>query len=259
MIDLHCHILPAIDDGAPDIETSVLMAKMAYEAGTRFIACTPHIVPGKYDNQASNIGPLVRKLQKELDRQEIGVTLAIGADIHITPDIVDGLQSGRLPTLAGSRYFLLEPSHHVLSPNLVKFCMQIMSSGYVPILTHPERLTWITGHYDVICALDEAGVLMQLTAGSITGRFGSAAREWSMRMLEEERVDLIASDGHDTRKRPPVMSSAASQIKDLVGEVAAKRICVDVPKSILLNETVIKVSKGAAGRKPKAKSKLGWL
>lgn len=261
VIDLHCHILPAIDDGSPDIDTSLQMARMAYQDGTRYIACTPHIVPGKYNNQASNIGPAVQKLQSELDRHEIGITLAIGADIHLAPDIVEGLNSGRLPTLAGSRYFLFEPPHHVLPPNLVKFCLQILAAGYIPILTHPERLTWIEGHYDVICALDDAGALMQLTAGSVTGRLGKSAQHWSERMLGENRVDLIASDGHDTKNRPPMMSNAVTQIEQLLGPATARSLCHDVPKSILLNESVKKtVRTGSADkRKSKLKSSLTWF
>ena len=170
------HLLPGIDDGAKDLETSLEMARMAVEDGTTVLACTPHIYPGLYMNDQSGIKAQRDKLQKALDVYHIPLKLVVGADAHLVPELLDGLQSGRVPTLNDSRYFLLEPSHHVPPPHFEASVFQICAAGYIPVLTHPERLVWIEDHYPVFVNLARRGVWMQLTAGAILGKFGKRAR-----------------------------------------------------------------------------------
>lgn len=231
-------MLPGIDDGAADMDIALEMARIAVADGISHVACTPHITPGIYDNTAETIRSELERLRKALAANSISLELSVGADIHVTPDLIDGLETKRYPTLANSRYFLLEPPHHVLPPRLDQHCGDVLKSGYVPILTHPERLTWIEDHYAIIRRLDEAGVLIQLTAGSITGRFGERAQYWSERMLLEGRVDLIASDGHNVRGRPPKMANARRRIEELLGEEAAHRMTMTTPQLILENGDV---------------------
>jgi protein-tyrosine phosphatase len=236
LIDLHCHLLPGIDDGAGDIETSLQMARMAAADGIKVVACTPHILPPVYNNTAADIISRTRALQAELVRSSIDIKLIAGADIHVRVDLAELLGETPSPCLQGTRYFLFEPPHTVLPPNLDMFCKSVMAAGYIPILTHPERLTWIEQHYDLICALDEIGVVIQLTAGSITGTFGKRALYWSERMLDEGRVDIIATDAHGTRGRPPILSAARSAVSTRLGEAAAKAMTVSNPARILKNE-----------------------
>src|SRR5690606_33768464 len=108
-----------------------------------------------------------------------------------------GLRQGRIPTLSNSRYFLFEPPHHVAPPRLEEAAFNLLAAGYVPILTHPERLTWIESHYAVFKRLAHSGVWMQLTAGALYGKFGARPRYWSERMLDEGLVHIVASDAHD--------------------------------------------------------------
>ncbi len=118
MIDLHCHLLPGIDDGAPNLDTSLAMARIAVADGIKLMACTPHIYPGMYDNNGPAILQAVAELQARLEEADIPLRLIGGADTHIAPDLVNGLQTGRVPALGKSRYFLLEPPHHVAPPRL---------------------------------------------------------------------------------------------------------------------------------------------
>lgn len=236
MIDLHCHLLPGIDDGASDLETSLQMARMAVEDGIRITACTPHITPPVYANTAAEIINRTRMLQSELDRHGIDLKLVSGADIHVRVDLIDLVQQSPSPCLQGTRYFLFEPPHAVLPPNLDLLAKSVIRAGFIPILTHPERLTWIEQRYDVVCALDELGVAVQLTAGSITGTFGKRARYWSERMLDEGRVDIVATDAHGIRGRPPVLSAARDEIARRLGEDAARAMTTLNPAHILKNE-----------------------
>ena len=221
MIDLHSHILPGIDDGAIDLEMSLSMARMVIEDGTTQIACTPHFMSGVYDNSIQIVSKIISVVEAAFRDHDINLNLIRGGDIHIAPDIADGLTNGILPTIGESRYFLFEPPHHVLPPGIVALCKGIMGTGFIPVLTHPERLTWIENHYDVICQLDKLGVVVQLTAGSVVGSFGKRALYWSERMLDEGRVDIIASDAHNIRSRPPGLSRACGVIATRLGNETA--------------------------------------
>src|SRR6185312_8015218 len=125
VIDLHCHLLPGIDDGSSDLEMSLAMARMASKDGIRTIACTPHIYPGLYENTAEGIRKAIARLQAELNKRAIPLRLVEGADVHLQPDLVKEIRAGRVPTLARSRYLLLEPPHHVAPPNFEASVFQL--------------------------------------------------------------------------------------------------------------------------------------
>jgi protein-tyrosine phosphatase len=233
VIDLHCHILPGIDDGAGDLSISLDMARAFVADGVTHVACTPHILPGLYHNSGPQIRDAVRQLQGVLAAEGIALQLVPGADNHVVPDFVAGLASGHLLTLADTRYVLVEPPHHVPPPRLEEFFFGILAAGYVPILTHPERLSWIGGHYDAVRRLAGAGVWMQITAGSLSGAFGRNARYWAERMLDEGHVRILATDAHDTRRRPPNLSEGRDLAAARVGAREAEHLVVTRPMGVL--------------------------
>jgi len=235
MIDLHCHLLPAIDDGAVDLETSIAMARMAVQDGIRVTACTPHIMPGVYENRGADIRAAIVRLQQALDDHDIPLQLVTGADVHIAPDLVGGLKSGRILSLNDSRYFLFEPPHHIAPPRLEQLAFDVLSAGYMPLITHPERLTWIESHYDVIKKMAHGGAWIQITAGAVTGRFGRRPRYWSERLLDEGLVHILATDAHNLRNRSPVMSEARDAVAERLGEQAAIDMVQTRPEGILNN------------------------
>ena len=233
MIDLHCHMLPAIDDGASDLTVSLAMARMAAADGIEVTACTPHIMPGVYDNHGTDIRQAVRGFQAVLDEAGIALKVVCGADAHLDPSLCDGLRDGRVPALNDTRYFLFEPPHHVAPPRLDHAAFDLMAAGYQPVLTHPERLTWIEGHYDLMRRLMRAGVWMQITAGSLTGRFGRRPRYWAERMVDEGLIHIVATDAHDLTKRPPLLAEAREALVGRVGEDEATHMVVTRPRGIL--------------------------
>lgn len=235
MIDLHCHILPGIDDGAPDMDTALAMARLTVENGVKVLACTPHILPGVWNNTGQEIRVAVARLQTALDEAGIPLRLVTGADVHIAPDLVAGLKSGRVLSLHDTRYLLIETPHHVAPPNLDALCFDLLSAGYVPVLTHPERLTWIDRHYDLFVQLVHAGVLMQITAGSIIGAFGKSPQYWGERMLEDGLVHILASDAHNTRRRGPVLAQGRDAAAAIVGDEEAHNLVVARPYGMLRN------------------------
>jgi protein-tyrosine phosphatase len=143
VIDLHCHILPGLDDGASNMDVSLEMARISVADGITTLACTPHILPGLYHNDGPAIRRHVLALQGALDEHGIRLRLVTGADVHMVPDLVAGLESGHVLSLADSRYVLIEPPGHVAPLRLEEFLFGLLLAGYVPIITHPERLSWI--------------------------------------------------------------------------------------------------------------------
>lgn len=238
MIDLHAHILPGIDDGSPDLETSLAMAAIAQADGITHMACTPHIVPGVYNNSGPDILAAVVMLQQQIDHAGLELKLFPGADVHIAPNLVEGFGSGQVPTLNWSRYFLFEPTHHILPPRIEELAKRLLDAGYVPIITHPERLTWIASHYDVIERLNDIGCLIQLTADSILGKFGKTAQYYSDKLLDEGRVDIIATDAHGTTRRAPHLSAARDRIAERLGEQEATAMVRGRPAAIVSNRAL---------------------
>jgi protein-tyrosine phosphatase len=252
MIDLHSHILAGLDDGAPDLQASLAMARIAASDGITRMACTPHVVPGLYDNSSGNISSALTELRQRLRDAGIELDLLIGADIHMAPDLEEKLASGTVPTLNRTRYFLLEPPHHILPPRIEEMAARLTKAGFVPIITHPERLTWIKSHYDVIKNLNRLGCLLQLTADSITGGFGKGAQYLAHRLLDEGRVAVVATDCHGAARRRPVLSRARRAVADRLGEDEAEAMVLDRPRAILANRPV-----RAAGPARSAETPLG--
>jgi len=235
MIDLHCHMLPGIDDGAPDLDEALAMARVAVADGIRVTACTPHIYPGMYENHAAGIRLAISELRNALHQEDIPLQLVEGADVHLTPDLLAGIRGGRIPTLNGSRYFLFEPPHHVAPPRIENVVFDLVAAGYVPIVTHPERLSWIDNHYKVFGNLAKGGAWMQLTAGAITGRFGGRAKYWSERMLDEGMVHIVATDAHRADKRAPLLAEARDAVAKRLGDAEAVQMTEIRPSGILRN------------------------
>jgi protein-tyrosine phosphatase len=236
MIDLHCHILPGIDDGAADLSVSLEMARASVADGVSVLACTPHILPGLYHNSGPQIRAAIQQLQLALDQEGIPLRLVAGADNHIVPDFVESLRAGRLLSLAESRYVLVEPPHHVAPARIEDFFFNLTVAGYVPILTHPERLSWIKSQYPVVQRLVRAGVWMQITAGSLTGAFGRSAKYWAERMLDEGCVHILATDAHDTVRRPPNLGEGRDLAAQRVGAREAEHLVVTRPRGVIENE-----------------------
>jgi protein-tyrosine phosphatase len=233
MIDLHSHILPGIDDGAGTLDVSLEMARMAVADGVHTMACTPHIYPGMYLNDGPGIARRRDALQAELDSAGIPLKLVVGADVHLVPNLLEGLHSGRVPTLNGSRYLLLEPSHTKPPPRFEASVGELIAAGYTPIITHPERLTWIAQHHAMFLRLVQQGAWMQITAGALTGIFGPRPQYWGERLIGEGHAHVLASDAHSTGRRSPCLSEGLLVAERLLGAAEARRLVVDRPQVVI--------------------------
>jgi protein-tyrosine phosphatase len=236
MIDLHCHMLPGIDDGAADLQTALAMAEIASDDGIVMTACTPHIYSGLYENTGLGIQRAVADFRIRLQEAGISLRLTYGADVHLAPNLVVGLRNQSIPSLHGSRYFLLEPPHHVAPPRLEATVFELVAAGYIPVITHPERLSWIEDHCDIFYKLVQKGAWLQVTAGSLTGRFGMAAKYWAEYLLDEGLTHLLATDAHGIAGRPPLLAEGRQAAERWVGIEEAQHLVITRPQGILDNQ-----------------------
>jgi protein-tyrosine phosphatase len=233
------------------------MARAAVNDGIEITACTPHIYPGLYENSQSIIIKAIAQFELELKRHDIPLTLTIGADTHLAPDLLKGIQEGRIPTLGHSRFLLLEPPHHVAPPRFEESVFQLLAAGIVPVITHPERLTWIETHYSKMASLVEGGAWMQITSGSLTGRFGRRPKYWAERMVDERLVHILATDSHHIDKRPPYLAEGRDAVAARCGENEAFNM-VDVrPRAILANLPQAQIP-SLAEREPVSRASPSW-
>jgi protein-tyrosine phosphatase len=233
MIDLHCHLLPGIDDGPKAVEESIRMAKIAVHDGIKVIACTPHIYQGAYDNNAQSIKKAMQDFQKVLDRENIKLDLTYGADTHLHPKLIEDIEAGIVPTLHGSRYLLIEFNHHIASPFYESYLKKMIAHGLIPIMTHPERLDYIHKFYPTVTRLIQAGAWAQITAASLTGRFGLKAKKYAIKFLVEGKTALLATDAHSVKHRPPILTEGLKIAESILGKEEASRLVLERPQAIL--------------------------
>jgi protein-tyrosine phosphatase len=265
VIDLHCHMLPGIDDGAADLQTALEMARIAVADGIRMTACTPHIYPGLYLNDAEGIRAAVAALREGLGEAGIALEITAGADIQMVPELLDELRSGRFPTLHASRYFLFEPPHHTVPARFTASIFDALASGYVPVITHPERLTWLgKEHYPWFVEAARQGAWVQVTAGALTGRFGRRARYWGERMLDDGIVHILATDAHGVDRRPPLLAEGREVARKWVGADESRRLVESRPRAIIEDRDPGELpppglERGGGGGDSARGSRRGWL
>ncbi len=236
--DIHCHIVPQIDDGAFSIDQSINMARTALGDGTTSLIATPHQLGTNSHVSAEAIINGVSKLQSGLHDKEISVSVRPGADVRIDPELPKLLKQGKVLTLADrGKHILLELPHDTYYP-IDQLLKSLRKQGLVGILSHPERNRGIMKDPDVMWDVVEAGGLLQITAASLTGAFGSSCQEIAELAVDEGLIHFIASDAHDTKHRPFGMRDAYDTICDMAGEKLADLVCCENPARVFDGDDV---------------------
>jgi protein-tyrosine phosphatase len=236
MFDLHNHILPGIDDGPATLEESLELAHIAVADGIRHIVVTPHIHPGRYENQISTIEPVLAKLKQAIDAANIPLTLSMGAELRISAEMIGMIPAGKIPFLGyweGKKVLLLELPHSHIPPGTDKLINWLKAQNIQPMIAHPERNKEVVSNVDKINVFVEQGCLLQVTAMSVAGRFGDAARDIANILLERDWVTILASDAHNSKHRPPVLSEGMQAASVIVGEEKALALVSSIPEQII--------------------------
>ncbi len=234
MIDLHCHILPGIDDGPSEISDSLEMCRMAADDGIGILAATPHFNPGLYEPSSETVLSLINELNTLVNDEGIDIKIIPGADVSVTPELETHLKTiEHLSINRGKKYFLAELPHSSAPDGWDKYLNSFINKGFTPILTHPERNTWLNRHPKSLYAYTKGGGLIQITAMSITGEFGEDAQKLSFKLLEDDMVHVIASDGHSPKRRPPLISKSVKWASNIVGSEKAIELVTTIPSAIV--------------------------
>lgn len=209
LVDIHCHILPGIDDGSKDWDTSIKLAKAAVKDGVTHAICTPHTLNGRYTNHKDDVVWLTDLYQQKLDEAKIPLTVFPGQEVRLSGDLIDALDNDDILFCdEDGTYMLLEfPSEDV--PTYAQDTIfKIMQRGVTPIIVHPERNSRILKEPEILQGMLEQGCLVQITASSYTGIFGKKIEEMSRKLIAAGQGCTFASDAHDLPRRQYQLSEA---------------------------------------------------
>jgi protein-tyrosine phosphatase len=235
MIDLHNHLIPAIDDGAPDMPTALAMARLAVKNGISHMVCTPHIHPGRYENNAANIRRACAAFAAALAEAGIPLRVSAAAEVRFGSELLTGVLDGSIPFLGewrGRKVLLLEFPHGEMPFGAERMTQWLLDKGIVPLLAHPERNKGLLQRPSRLKPFIQQGCLLQLTAASVAGQFGEPARRLASVLLEQGVVDILASDAHNLRHRPPELFPGLEQAARFIGARSAERLVIGTPWKI---------------------------
>jgi protein-tyrosine phosphatase len=230
MVDIHCHLLPNVDDGPKSWETCLQMCEIAQADGIEHIVATPHA-----NHQFSYDREVFSGLLEELARKISGkLKLSLGCDLHLSyENLMEALKNPSRYTISGTNYLLVELSDFSVAPSVLQSLQRLLAAGMVPIITHPERNLALQGNPRQVLEWVKAGCLVQVTANSLTGRWGQRARDTAEWLMKQAAVDVLATDAHGIDSRPPILSEALLAAEKIVGQSAADAMVHRNPQAIV--------------------------
>jgi protein-tyrosine phosphatase len=239
MIDIHCHILPCVDDGASDMSQALDMASCAVKEGIICIIATPHFIEDSFgETTKQRIHDELAVFKKTLIENNINLEVYGGCEVFISPGVPDLVKQGVIFTLNGSRYLLIELPMGSIPIYTEEVFYELELQGITPILAHPERKREVIHRPEILLPYLEKGVLLQVNSGSLTGFYGEKVAKTAWRLLEKGMVHVIATDAHNTRSRAPMVRKAYDMVANRMGQVKAEILFSVNPERILLDQEV---------------------
>lgn len=236
MIDLHCHLIPGIDDGPETLDEAIALAAHAVKSGITYAVVTPHVHIGRYENDLPSIRRDLAKFQAELDSLKIPLRLGLGGEVRLGAELIDLVAESRIPFLGerdGYKIILLEFPHGHIPVGADKFVAWLLKNRIRPLIAHPERNRQIMDDVNKLTAFVTMGCMLQVTAGSVEGRFGEHARQRAVDLLRRGWVSVLASDAHNLEHRPPELEPGRRAAAEIVGELESWKLVRETPLSIL--------------------------
>ena len=236
MIDLHCHLLPEVDDGSRSMEQSLVMAQAAVADGIRHSVLTPHIHEGRYSNTRSTLSHVFESFRQALQDAGIPLSVSLGGEARLGFELLQLLEQDEIPMLGqldGYRIMLLEFPHSHILPGADKLVDVLLANNIRPLIAHPERNKDVMRSLDKIYPFVQKGCLLQVTAGAVVGTFGKYAKQRAVEMLERDWVTVLATDAHNMKHRPPKLEAGRAAAEKLIGKQRADALVYSTPLSIL--------------------------
>ncbi len=254
LVDIHCHPLPELDDGAANWDEALAMARLAVEDGIRCIVATTH----QFGACANVHGDMIRdravQFQQKLNQQGVKLKILPGAEIRVEPDLVPRLKRGDLLSLADRRrHVLLELPHNVYFP-IDRVLAELKTAGLTGILAHPERNQAFRSRPETLAALVHGGCLLQVTGGSLLGGFGPDVQKFTSQLIQQGLVHFVSTDAHGPRARRPLLAGAFRAVASLADEATAIDLLSRNPACVAEGQAVAP-SRPALRRSPSK----GWF
>ncbi len=239
-VDIHCHCLPAVDDGPATIAEALLLCRKLVDDGISDVIATPHQL-GTFSgrNKAAEIREAVAKLNEQLKKSNIALTVMPGGDIRVDESIRQMLEADTILTLAdGGKYILLELPHEVFV-DIESLLLELASLGVRAIISHPERHCFLAKQPKILLKWLDCSAHLQITAGSLLGEFGYAAQKAAWYLLSSGLVSLVATDSHNLDVRRPCMRAAFERISVKLGRATARLVCIENPSRVLRGQDIV--------------------
>lgn len=237
-VDLHCHILPALDDGAKDMDKTKEMLKIAYEEGIRRIIATPHFFASKKSASLEQMEATIREVESRMEEWGFFIKLYPGNEIYYRSEVAELLEEGKISTMAGSRYVLVEFDPMTEYSYLRDGILKLDSYGYVPILAHTERYECLFEKKERLQRVKDHGGLIQVNASSFQGGMFDEMAKRARYIMKNNLLDFIGTDAHSTGKRSPRMKDTASYLYKKLGKQKAEKILVHNPQAVIKGEII---------------------
>ena len=237
-IDIHCHIMPGVDDGSPDMETSLKMLQISEKNGIEQVILTPHHKPMHHNVSPEHNVAYRKKLQEAAANAGIKAKLFSGNEIYYSDETMEELETGKICSLAGSDYVLVE--FHPTNPYkaIQNAANRVQAAGFIPIIAHVERYSDIVSHPARVSDLIEMGCFIQVNASSVMGKYGFGISHFTKKLLKENMVHFVASDAHDTGRRAPHLLDCRNYIERKFGEDYGKKLFFTNPANVIRNELI---------------------
>ena len=238
MIDIHCHIVPNIDDGAKNLEDALEMAKIAYSEGIRKIVNTSHYHPNFEYINGKELFEHVREFNDILKSNNIDIEVLLGNELYYSDDIIEIIEQKEFYTLNNSKYLLIEFPPLRFPKNIVDIVYEIKLRGYIPILAHVERYKEVQENVNIIYDCINEGALIQVNSSSIIGKNGNEIERVSKILLENNMIHFVATDAHSSTRRRPIINETYDYIARKYGDEKAEMLFIKNPNEVIEDKEI---------------------
>lgn len=236
--DMHCHIVPGVDDGAKTIETSLTMIRKGYGEGIRHIICTPHYRKGMFETDRDEVEQNFMKLKRTAETRFEGLRLYLGCEFHVNMEMEEVVGTDPRYRMNGTSYVLSEFSESASSRRITERCYALVNQGYIPIIAHGERIDALRGNPSLIDDVHQMGGYLQINADSIIGIDGWSVKRFCAKMIRTGRVDFVGSDAHNMKDRPSRLAESFDYVAKKFGDGTAVRLYFDNPLHLMRGEII---------------------
>ena len=238
MIDIHCHILPNVDDGSESLEESIEMAKIAESEGITKIVNTSHCHFDFKYKKGNELKLELEKFNQALKEENINIEVLLGNELYYTSDLIERFDELDFFSMNNSKYILMEFSPINFPKNIEDVIYEIKIRGYIPIIAHAERYKQVQEDVNIVLDCIKEGALIQVNASSILGKNGEKTEDTSKKLLDNNMVHFVATDAHSSNRRRPLIKDSYNYILKNYGKEVSEKLFIENPTAVIENRDI---------------------